>query len=88
MTKTQLHIADLLLRGHYIRGISSGYRVYAPNVMPVAKLGDGTFRRLKDLLRKDKQGRWLIDKRAIRRLNGNAGIKKLYKKLLANGRKG
>jgi hypothetical protein len=78
---------EVLLKGGFITyNNSSGYRILDNTNFPVLKITKKGFDKLHSLLRKSKRigiTIYLINKSEVRKLNGNATFKKIYKKLNA-----
>jgi hypothetical protein len=82
MTPAQKHIIGLLLKEHTIVHLGvSGIRLKDKAGNPITKVSPRTFRILKDILKKNKKGIWLISPREITRLHGKSWIKQQYKLL-------
>ena len=83
MTELQKNTYLLLLKGGSISAGSNGYRVRNEKHMVEWKISSPSFYVLKNVLRKTKNGLFVIDKNAIRTLHGNNWVKKQYRKLLS-----
>ena len=80
MTSTEKRIIRELLKGGNIahNGIS-GIRLRDRKFNPVQKVTPRRFYLLKDLLKKNKTGLWVLSPRAILKLRANSWVKKQYK---------
>lgn len=82
MTSLQKAIVVSLLEGCTIYNArSSGYRLRTSNGCVISKFYGPTFYALKPLLRREKNGLYVIDKREVRQLHGKNWVKKEYKKV-------
>ena len=81
MTGLQKTIIQSLLDGcNSANSKSNGYRLRTAQNNVIAKFYSPTFYSLKNILRREKSGLYVIDKNAIRQLHGKSWIKKEYKK--------
>lgn len=80
MTSIEKEIIRVLLSGGSIahNGIS-GIRLRDKKFNPVRNVTPRRFNIMKDLLKKNKSGMWLISPRAILKLRANSWVKKQYK---------
>lgn len=81
MTNNQKYIINNLLTGSFITIQKGRYRMLDKLRNPQRSFTDKTFKGIKKLLRKDKQGLLVIDLRIVRAMSGNTWVKKLYKSL-------
>ena len=77
-------LIDLLGGQHYLKIWSStnnsrSFKLYAGNMNPCRYVGYRTMKRIKDILKKDKHGRYTLNLSRVRQLHGNNMVKKLYK---------
>ena len=88
MTHLQKAIVLSLLDGCNIaNSCRNGFRLRTPQSAVIAKFYSPTFDSLKPLLRKEKNGLYVLDKRHVRSLHGQAWVKKEYKKKLKSNQK-
>ena len=80
MTSTEKRIIRELLKGGSIahNGIS-GIRLRDRKFNPVQRVTPRRFYLLKDLLKKNKTGLWVLSPKDILKLRGNSWVKKQYK---------
>ena len=89
MTKKTKDLAWLLLQNnHYLlRSINSRgkevYKIMKGKQEPVQYFSAATYRSFHNILKTDAKKRMTINLSAVRQLNGNSYIKKLYKQRLA-----
>lgn len=71
----------------YVAGLGGTYRVYDHRQNPIAKVGERELAEAKsrDLLRKDRKGRYVLDRRAIRRMNRGHWLSKRYREFIRTG---
>lgn len=82
MTSKQKTIATYLLTGGYIAKCPpNNYRLRTSDHHVVSKFYDVTFSIFKELLRRDKDGLFLLDRNKVRQLHGSAWIKQEYYKI-------
>lgn len=74
-------ITELLAGGSVAKYPRYPYRLRDQSGSVVLKFNQNTFSSLKNLLRKIKDGLFLIDKNEVRKLRGNSWAKKYYKSL-------
>lgn len=86
MTGAQKNIINKLLEGCTIYGSQHGFRLRDPQSNVIAKVNPRTWRQIKRLCRREKNGLFVIDKRAVRSLHGGSWIKKRYKEIKVNGK--
>jgi hypothetical protein len=83
MTAVQKNILSKLLHGYSFAGNQTyGFRLYDENMNVQDTFTYRTYFKMRKLLRKDKSGRFVLDKRKVRSLHGKSWIKKEYKKQL------
>lgn len=83
MSPEQKYIIELLLEGYTIAGNREyGIRLRTPDCRVVRKINERTWDKLKDILRREKSGLIVIDKRKVRQLHGNCIVKRIYKQKL------
>lgn len=83
MTSLQKAIVLSLLDGCNIANSSrDGFRLRTPQAHVISKFYAQTFNSIRPLLRKEKNGLYVLDKRHVRTLHGQAWVKKEYKKKL------
>ena len=80
MNFTEKQIIKVLLEGGNIAhdGIS-GIRLRDKKFNPIRRVTHRRFSLLKDLMKKDKRGLWVISPKNILKLRGNSWAKKQYK---------
>jgi hypothetical protein len=84
MTSLQKAIVQSLLDGCNIATYRNGnFRLRTANNCVISKFYEPTFDSLKFILRKEKNGLYVIDKKAVRSLHGKTWIKKEYRKAVA-----
>jgi hypothetical protein len=71
--------------GTIARNPKYGHRLRDESGTVVIKFYETTFRKIDHLLRKRKDGLFVLDKNEVRKQNGNSWVKKAYK--LTNGDK-
>lgn len=85
ITASQKAIVLSLLDGANIYDArSSGYRLRTADGCVISKFYSPTFFAIKPLLRKEKNGLYVINKNEVRQLHGKSWIKRQYKKQLNN----
>lgn len=83
MTSLQKAIVYSLLQGATIyNGRASGYRLRTADGYVISKFYGPTFDALKPLLRRQKNGLFVINKNEVRQLHGKSWVKKQYGKML------
>jgi len=80
MTDVQKQLITNLLAGCSIYGTQRGFLLRSGTSF-IRKINPRTYRQVKRLLRKDKSGLFVIDKRKVRSEHGNTFVKKKYKGL-------
>lgn len=82
MTALQKAIVQSLLEGCNIAAYRNGnFRLRTRNNCVISKFYESTFDSLRFILRREKNGLYVIDKNAVRQLHGKAWVKREYKKL-------
>jgi hypothetical protein len=82
MTTLQKTIVSHLLLGAFIHGNSKfGYRLLDRQSNCLVRFHYNTFHRVKPLLRKAADGKFLINKKEVRKHHGNSFAKKQYRLL-------
>lgn len=81
MTSLQKDTILLLLKGGSISAGSNGFRVRDAQHLVVWKIKSSSFYTLKDLLRKTRDGLFVINKSEVRKLHGKNWVKREYVKL-------
>lgn len=85
MTSLQKTIVLSLLEGCNIADCkTNGYRLRTRENCVIAKFYEPTFYSLKKFLRKEKNGLYVINKKALRSLHGKTWMKREYKKTSVN----
>lgn len=85
MTKSEKELAKLLLQNnHYLlKAINARgkevYKIMKGRQVPVQYFTEATYRCFLNILKTDSKKRMTINLSAVRQLNGNSYIKKLYK---------
>lgn len=80
MTSIEKEIIRVLLSsGSIAHNCVSGIRLRDKKFNPVRNVTPRRFQLLKDLLKKNKKGMWVISPRAILKLRANSWVKKQYK---------
>jgi len=79
MTDAQKILITNLLAGCSIYGHQRGFLLRGTENNFLRKINPRTYRQVKQYLRKEKNGLFVIDKRKVRSEHGNSFIKKTYK---------
>ena len=82
MTDLQKLIVEALLKGATITQHGTNFRLVDFHKNPLRSFSLNTFKLIHVYIKKHK-GRFVIDKLALRKANGNSFVKKAYKKSLA-----
>lgn len=80
-------LSNLIDGHHYLKDWSTvqksrSYKLYKGNMIPCRYVGNQTVRQIRDLLKKDKYGRYTLNLNRVRQLHGNSIIKRMYKQYL------
>lgn len=70
---------ELLAGGNIAHSGQSGIRLRDKTYNPVCKVTKRRFWLMRDLLKKNKNGMWVISPRAVLKLRANSWVKKQYK---------
>lgn len=89
MNQLQKKITDYLLKGDYLVKRKNhkdeiGFMLYTGNANPVMFVKEDLLKPVKDLLRRNRNSHFVIDKRLVRQMHGKCYIKTRYKSLLNN----
>lgn len=85
MNNLILIINDLLdKKDFYILPVTNGhgramFKMYSGNMNPEYYIRSKTYKKIRDLVKKDKRGRITLNLSLVRKLHGNNWIKKAYK---------
>ena len=86
MTRLQKDTLLLLLNGGSISAGSNGFRVRNGQHLVELKIKSSSFYTLKYLLRKTKDGLFVINKSEVRKLHGKNWVYQEYKKILKHNK--
>lgn len=87
MTPAQRSIYQDLLQDAYILEVrhhhkGKQFKLFRGNMVPIRWIKDSEYKLFTFVMRKDKKGRLVLDRRAIRKLHGRNLLKKIYREQL------